>query len=168
MLSVALAVSAHMHILVTTYYLCACQTKYSPMKHVKCVKYTHVCVNKIHKCISCKPKMHAVRTSHDAQAVDSCVHVCSWHAFYVINLSSTHRLCCKHFQKHVVVTCVCVWSSLNWAVLYYAYDVVRFLHFWLLQMFICNMYIVHTSVGVKPNSRIDYNVNKYGWSKARI
>lgn len=76
MLSVAVAVSMHTHILVTTYYLCACQTKCSPMKHVKFVKNTHACVTKVYKGISCQPKIHAVSASHDAHSSSlMCTHV---------------------------------------------------------------------------------------------
>ena len=54
--------------------------------------------------------MGAVRANHDAHSsrLPSCVytHALNMH-FYIINLSCTCRLCCKHFQK-CVESCSCL------------------------------------------------------------
>ena len=64
--------------------------------------------------------MCTVRANYDAHGsrLMSWVYICELH--YVIDLSCTCRLCCKHFQKLIKFCsiCMCVWSSLNWAVPY--------------------------------------------------
>ena len=86
------------------------------MKHVKCVGKAHVLVQtKMHKCSSCKPKMHVhcmctVRANHDpyGSRLMSRVYLRALNMhFHIIDLSYTCRLFCEYFQKRVEL-CSCL------------------------------------------------------------
>ena len=117
MLPMALTVSTHACILVTIYYSCSYMSSKVLIneRHEICRKtcaYATKCTSAFH---ANQRYMCTVRANYDAHGsrLMSWVYICELH--YVIDLSCTCRLCCKHFQKLIKLCsiCMCVWSSLN-------------------------------------------------------